>query len=334
MFEPRQPPAACGRQASIVAWWPGVCLLANGVAGTSAVDRATRHALISDEPIWLDSSLDILEPTELERLAALGGEAALLVPMATAGRVVGLVELVSRNAGRHFHVGELAWLRTMANQAAATLENASLVRQLRDAAETDLLTGVYNHRHLQDRVRHETARAGRTGTPLSVLMIDLDDFKRINDEHGHQAGDRVLRAIAGALRSAVRSSDVVARYGGDEFVVLMPDTDGPEAALVAERARQAVVDVAHTMADGSVVHVACSAGLARHPQDGQTGRDLLRRADAAMYADKRARTEARVASGRPDDPPHALRPLHAVAIPPGDPGEASLPTRPDPRVPA
>ncbi len=104
------------------------------------------------------------------------------------------------------------------------------MRQLRDAAETDLVTGVYSHRHLQDRVRQETARAARSRSPLSVLMVDLDDFKRVNDEHGHQAGDRVLRAIAGALRAAVRTSDVVARYGGDEFVVLMPDTDADEAA--------------------------------------------------------------------------------------------------------
>ena len=296
--------------------------------------RATRHALINDEPLWLDPRLDVLEATELDRLASLGGAAALLVPMSTAGRVVGLVELVSQKSRRHFHAGEVAWLRTMANQAAAALQNASLVRQLRDAAETDLLTGVYNHRHLQDRIRHETARAGRTGSPLSVLMIDLDDFKRINDEHGHQAGDRVLRAIAGALRMAVRSSDVVARYGGDEFVVLMPDTDRTEAARVAERARQAVAGLAHTMADDSVVHVACSVGLAQHPGDGQTGRDLLRRADAAMYADKRARTKARVAAGRPARSPQAVRPLQAVAIPSGDPGEASLPVGPDPRVPA
>jgi GGDEF domain-containing protein len=114
----------------------------------------------------------------------------------------------------------------------------------------------------------------------------------------------------------------------------MPDTDGPEAARVAERARAAVADLAHTMADGSVVHVACSAGLARHPHDGLTGRDLLRRADAAMYADKRARTEARSTSGRTAHAANAPRPLQAVAIPPGDLDEMGLPTRPDPRVPA
>jgi diguanylate cyclase (GGDEF)-like protein len=194
--------------------------------------------------------------------------------------------------GRRFHEGELALLRAMANQAASALENARLVRQLRDAAETDLVTGVYSHRHLQDRVRQEVARASRGRSPLSVLMVDLDDFKRINDEHGHLAGDRVLRAIAGALRAAVRTSDVVARYGGDEFVVLMPDTDEVEARAVADRAEAAVAELGHSMGDGSTVHVSCSVGLALHPRDGRSAKELLRAADAGMYRHKRSRAGA------------------------------------------
>jgi diguanylate cyclase (GGDEF)-like protein len=121
-------------------------------------------------------------------------------------------------------------------------------------------------------------------------MVDLDDFKRINDQHGHQAGDRVLRTIAGALRAAVRTGDVVARYGGDEFVVLMPDTDEGEAETVAQRAEAAVGDLRHPMPDDSAVQVTCSVGLALHPRDGRSGKELLRAADARMYHSKRART--------------------------------------------
>ena len=257
-----------------------------------AVHRALRRVLINDEPLLLDVSVDDLEPAEMERLRALGGEVVLLLPLTTAGHVVGLVEFVSRVGGRTFLDSEMALLRTMTNQAAAALENASLVRQLRDAAETDLVTGVYSHRHLQDRVRQETARAARSHASLSVLMVDLDDFKLVNDQHGHQAGDRVLRAIAGALRAAVRTSDVVARYGGDEFVVLMPDTDADEAARVAQRAATAVAELGHPMADGSEVHISCSVGLALHPRDGRSGKALLRAADAAMYSHKRSRSGA------------------------------------------
>jgi diguanylate cyclase (GGDEF)-like protein len=254
-----------------------------------ASHRALRHVLINDESLLLDPTVDDLQPADLERLDELDGAVALLLPLSTAGTMVGLVEFVSRHGGRPFHAGEIALLRTMANQAASALEHARLVRQLRDAAETDLVTGVYSHRHLQDRVRQETARAARSHAPLSVLMVDLDDFKLVNDRHGHQAGDRVLRAIAGALRAAVRTSDVVARYGGDEFVVLMPDTDTEEAERVAQRAVDAVASLAHPMADGSDVHVSCSVGLAIHPRDGRSGKALLRAADAAMYAQKRSR---------------------------------------------
>ena len=261
----------------------------DGPARDLATHRAARQVLLNDAPLVLDPVVDELEPAELARLAELGGAAALLLPLSTGGRVTGLVELVSHHGGRRFDDGEMALLRTMANQTAGVLENASLVRQLRDAAETDLVTGVYSHRHLQDRIRQETARAARTRAPLSVLMIDLDDFKRVNDEHGHQAGDRVLRAIAGALRSSVRASDIVARYGGDEFVVLMPDTDAPEAEEVARRAHAAVAALAHPMADGSDVHVTCSLGLALHPRDGRSGKALLRTADKAMYSQKRTR---------------------------------------------
>ncbi len=272
-------------------------LVAIGAAGQQfvderrdlGVDRLARSVLITDEPLSLDARSAATEAAGLARLSELGVGGALLLPLSAGGRVVGLAEFTSHRGDRHFHHGEMAWLRTMGSQAAAALENASLVRLLRDAAETDPVTGVYSHRHLQDRIRQETARAARAGIPLSVLMVDLDDFKRVNDVFGHQAGDRVLRAIAGTLRAAVRTSDVVARYGGDEFVVLMPDTDGTEAAVVAERAREAVAAQAHPMADGSVVHVTCSAGLALYPRDGNTARRLLRAADAAMYTHKRAR---------------------------------------------
>ena len=264
-----------------------------GPARDLALQPTLRRVLLEDECVWVDPAKEVVDRADLERLRGLGGAAALLLPLSTAGRVTGLVEFIAENPGHSFHAGETALLRTMTNQVAASLENARLVRKLRDAAETDLVTGVYSHRHLQERLRQETARAARSRAPLSVLMVDLDDFKRINDSHGHQTGDRVLRSIAGALRAAVRTSDIVARYGGDEFVVVMPETDLREAAGVAERAERAVADLGHPMADGSTVFVTCSAGLASHPRDGRTGRELLRAADAQMYAQKRARPSHR-----------------------------------------
>ena len=119
-------------------------------------------------------------------------------------------------------------------------------------------------------------------------MIDLDGFKAINDTHGHADGDRVLRNVAAGLRLTVRANDIVARYGGDEFVVLMPDTDITAAGLVAERVVAAVRGQRHQLADGTEGSVACSAGLALYPEDGRTALRLLKAADAAMYRVKRA----------------------------------------------
>ncbi len=133
-------------------------------------------------------------------------------------------------------------------------------------------------------------------------MIDLDGFKAINDAHGHADGDRVLRNVAAGLRLAVRANDIVARYGGDEFVVLMPDTDLAAAQLVAERVVAGVRGQRHQLADGTEGSVACSAGLALYPDDGRTATRLLRTADAAMYRVKRAGGDAvsreRAAPGR------------------------------------
>jgi diguanylate cyclase (GGDEF)-like protein len=294
--------------------------------------RAARGVVLSDTPRLIDVEHDQLEAAESTRSATLRAVRTWLMPLTTAGRVIGVAELVSRDGQRSVPDEEMSLLRTMTNQIAAALENAHLVRQLRDAAETDLVTGAYSHRHLQDRMRQESARAARTRSPMAVLMLDLDGFKSINDRFGHQSGDRVLRAIAGCLRASVRASDVVARYGGDEFVVLMPDTAPDEGRIVAARAADAVAALAHTMADGSVVHVGCSVGLAHHPIDGRSGKALLRAADAAMYTQKRAHNGA----GRPSrDPAHpAVSEASAVSVSsrPGEPsvievGEPLLPTR-------
>lgn len=305
--------AASHMETCLISRWDsdGAGLVPIGAFGRSlegpvrdlAVHRATRHALLGDSAVLIDPLIGDVEPVEQARLDSMAAASALLLPLSTHGRVVGLVEFTSTTGGRPLRDGDTALLRAMTNQAAATLENVRLLRQLRDAAETDLVTGVYSHRHLQDRLRQEMSRAARSKSPLSVLMADLDDFKRINDEHGHQAGDRVLRSIASALRGSVRAGDVVARYGGDEFVILMPETNGGEARHVAERAAAAVSALAHPMSDGTDVHVSFSAGLALYPRDGRTGRELLRAADTAMYAQKRARARRLRSGGPPTVPP-------------------------------
>ncbi len=228
----------------------------------------------------------------------MGATQVLLLPLTAAGRTIGLLELYLATDERTFSDQEIEVYGSMAGQAAVALQNVQLLRHLRAAADVDQVTGVNNHRYLQERLTQEVARSARSRSPLSVLMIDLDGFKAINDAHGHADGDRVLRNVAAGLRLAVRANDIVARYGGDEFVVLMPDTDLAAARLVAERVVAGVRGQRHQLADGTEGSVACSAGLALYPDDGRTATRLLRTADAAMYRVKRAGGDAVSASAR------------------------------------
>ena len=130
-------------------------------------------------------------------------------------------------------------LETLAQNLATVLENARLYEDARKLADRDPLTGFFNHRYLHERLSEEVLRAVRTRRPLSVVMLDLDDFKLVNDTYGHMVGDEVLREVARRLLSSVRSYDFVGRYGGEEFVLLLPGTSSDEAMIIAERGFQA-----------------------------------------------------------------------------------------------
>ncbi|MCY7417517.1 MAG: diguanylate cyclase, partial [Chloroflexi bacterium] len=259
----------------------------SGLRGDLTRFPLTRKVLLDGKPQLVRSD-GSGTPGETAMLKRTGARQLLLLPLTAAGRTIGLLELYLATDERTFTEQETAVYRSMAGQAAVALQNVQLLRRLRAAADVDQVTGVNNHRYLQERLTQEVARSARSRSPLSVLMIDLDGFKAINDIHGHADGDRVLRNVAAGLRLAVRANDIVARYGGDEFVVLMPDTDMAAAQLVAERVVAGVRGRRHQLTDGSEGTVACSAGLALYPDDGRTATKLLRTADAAMYKVKRA----------------------------------------------
>ena len=175
-----------------------------------------------------------------------------------------------------------------AEAAFALVEAAASVIALleaRQAARTDPLTGVLNHGAMLERLGEEVDRARRYGSALACLLIDLDDFKRINDAWGHATGDEVLRQVAAALRAEFRAHDQVARYGGDEFVVVLPHAVGPRAAVAARRALSRVRDI-HVVTEEERVPVRASIGVAEWAEP-ETAADLLAKADRALLAVKR-----------------------------------------------
>lgn len=153
-------------------------------------------------------------------------------------------------------------------------------------ADFDPLTGLYTRTHLFDAISREIARSGRIGRGFCLLMVDLDGLKPINDTFGHQVGDRVLQAVTGVIRSNVRQSDLAARYGGDEFVIVLPETGSSGASVLAEKLRSEI-DRVDLRARSRPVQVSVSIGLASHPDDGATVEGLIGSVDAAMYESKR-----------------------------------------------
>jgi len=158
---------------------------------------------------------------------------------------------------------------------------------LKREASHDPLTRLNNRRHFLERIQQEIARSDATGETFSIVFLDVDELKRINDTYGHLAGDALLREVSNALMDAVRGEDIVARYGGDEFVVLLPATPAAAAASVAQRISDGITRH-RFMAGRELLQIpGVSLGLANFPQDGKTAEDLLASADATLYRQKR-----------------------------------------------
>jgi diguanylate cyclase (GGDEF)-like protein len=181
----------------------------------------------------------------------------------------------------------------LAHQAAIAINNAQLFERARQQAYTDSLTGLSTRRHFFELAERELGRSKRYGSPLCVVMFDFDQFKEINDRYGHAVGDRVLADAARLLKDQLREVDVVGRYGGDEFAILLPETRLPTAKHVAERLRRSIAK-AEFQIDGDsseTVHLTASLGVAQYTQDCENVDMLLDRADQALYFAKQAKDD-------------------------------------------
>jgi diguanylate cyclase (GGDEF)-like protein len=243
---------------------------------------------------WVMKSGRELFSADLARDQRVSGSVAgsvVAFPLVSRGRTVGaLVGLdpLPSSSMPSLTGAALTSLRTLFEPQAIALENALMVQRAESLSVTDDLTRLYNSRYMNQVLRRETKRASRSGRPLSLLFIDLDGFKMVNDSHGHLSGSQALVEAAEVIRACARETDVVARFGGDEFSLILPDTGRDGAVSVAVRIRERVAEHVFLEKDGLTVRLTASVGVATLPDVAGSAEELIRAADMAMYKVKEA----------------------------------------------
>ncbi len=263
---------------------------AAGFGAESAPERLVVEQIAGAPP-----SLGVYEVergTGLHGLLPPGHGLALAIPLVVANRLVGLLGVGPKRTLAPYDSVDQALLRSVGASAAVSLANALTYQQ----AIRDPLTGLYNRMFASEVLHQEVARGQRHGTPFGLLLVDLDDFKEVNDTHGHPAGDAVLLAVGERLRGCVRESDVVARLGGDEFLVLLRGVDGEPGVAAAAATVEAAIRATPVIFDGIPIGLGASVGQALSPTSGTDEATLMRAVDADLYARKRAKEGTSAAS--------------------------------------
>jgi diguanylate cyclase (GGDEF)-like protein len=247
------------------------------------------------------------EPLHLDDVAAdgraipiqgtpLAAKSAIAIPLVVEERLVGVVRAIKLGIAS-YNEDHFRFAQTLASQAALAIAAATAHEEIRRLSVTDELTGAYNTRHVMRRLREEIEFARRHEDCVSLLVVDGDSMKMVNDRFGHAEGNRLLVQITAAMRTSLRVTDVLARYGGDEFVAVLPRTCAEDALVTAERLRVAVAKGELRTSWGEPINATVSVGVATFPGDGRTGDDLFREADRALYAAKQSGRNRVAAAG-------------------------------------
>lgn len=246
-------------------------------------DGLTYSVARSKETIIIDDVGN--HPMYSKSAPTMGGSIAG-IPLMMGEAVVGVMNMARRMLGG-FTLAEMRLLSLLADQAAIAVINARLHQAVSAQALSDTLTGLPNRRALDARMDSEVKRSTRYGRSFSVLMMDMDGFKSINDTWGHLFGDQVLFELAQFMSAKLRSTDFLARYGGDELTMILPESDLASATQVGDKLHKQLADFEITLPDGTRRHLGVSGGIAVYPRHGRTASDLLRAADEALYRAKK-----------------------------------------------
>jgi diguanylate cyclase (GGDEF)-like protein len=222
-------------------------------------------------------------------------QSIVAVPMNVGGKTIGAISTQSYEADA-YDERHLKLLSAIAEQSAVAVQNAKLYERAKELAENDALTGLPHQRSVQERLAYEVKRSRRSSARLALLMMDIDKFKAFNDTYGHPVGDRVLKEVAGVLRRVARETDVIGRYGGDEFCAILPETDRESAWRFAERLEAEVAREPFQIDERQSIPIRLSIGIAVYPDECEGREDLIGVADAALYAAKRGEAQRAIKS--------------------------------------
>lgn len=273
-----------------------------GVAGWVAKNRKPLHIP------------DVRYDTRYERtfdfILGFRARSILCAPLISKQRALGVIELFNDEAHGDFQTDDLFLLSTIADYAAIAIENARYFQKIQELTITDDVTGLHNTRFLYRALEEEIKRSQRYGKHFTLIFIDLDHFKRVNDAHGHLAGSNLLREVGQVFRGSLRDVDIVTRYGGDEFVIILPETKKLQGLKAAERIRQALNEHEFHPAANLTTKVTASFGIASYPVDARSHIKVIRLADQAMYRVKETTRDGIAAAdkspgGKNNIPSHA-----------------------------
>src|SRR5271165_3155676 len=219
--------------------------------------------------------------SRLDEMTQLETHSVICVPLRSKHRVLGVIQLVNANVG--LSEQEMFFLQALCDYAAISIENARAVEKIQKLTITDDCTGLFNARHLYKTLETEVYRSARFGYEFTVVFIDLDHFKQVNDTNGHLVGSKLLAEIGYLVKAQLRLIDFAFRYGGDEFVVLLPQTGKDQALVVAKRLRDSLRTSMFCKDEGLNLNIRASMGVATYPHDAKTPHDIIRQADEMMY---------------------------------------------------
>jgi diguanylate cyclase (GGDEF)-like protein len=249
-------------------------------------------AVLNSRPILQPDLLSRHRFIEDMRLLEEGIRSYVILPLNSRGRAIGVLCLGSARTAA-FDEDTLRHVQPLADSVALAFENVRLFQKTRELSITDEVTPLYNFRFFHQLLERELKLVDRYQSVLSLIFVDLDRFKPINDQFGHLRGSRVLREVGFLLRAAVRETDYPARYGGDEFVVILPQTDGEAARVLGDKLRVMIEEHTFLQEEGINARIGVSLGVASYPSDARSKEALIRLADERMYADKDDRARGR-----------------------------------------